>query len=155
MKNNHDLNECTYCHKFYKNKNVLRSHRNKCKVKKSMDIQKDNERTEQQTELEAANNTATEDENVGMRNNKKAQSDEKSQNYQRACSLCKKVYRSRGGYSRHMKIHRRTDKSNHVVKDDVPIEESVYILQNDLECVDENNGFYIVTDAGDTEHELT
>ena len=157
MKNNHDLNECTYCHKFYKNKNVLRSHRNKCKVKKSMDIQKDNERTEQQTELEAANNTATEDENenVGMRNNKKAKSDEKSQNYQRACSLCKKVYRSRGGYSRHMKIHRRTDKSNHVVKDDVPIEESVYILQNDLECVDENNGFYIVTDAGDTEHELT
>ena len=115
-----------------------------------MDRQINIEITEQQPELEAAPNTITADDNLGITTNKKT-NNVQSQNYQRACSLCKKVYNSRGGYSRHMKVHRRTDQSEHVVKDNVPIEESVYILQSALECVDENNGIYLVNDAGDTE----
>ena len=115
-----------------------------------MDRQTNIEITEQQPELEAAPNTITADDNLGITTNKKT-NNVQSQNYQRACSLCKKVYNSRWGYSRNMKVHRRTDQSEHVVKDNVPIEESVYILQSALECVDENNGIYLVNDAGDTE----
>lgn len=151
IKGNHTLSECKLCQKFFKNKNTLASHIYNYHGKKS-EIEVEATATEtaenESNQREAKDRNVTEEAimKIGEKTDGRSKSKtlKQTQEYLRECSLCKKSFHSRGGYSRHMKTHRAGDEIEKT-KDRIVLDGS--ILKEGLDT-----NFLIVQD--DQEHEV-
>ena len=98
----HTQRNCQYCGHTFKNKEVLRIHLYKCKVKR---IGRDQHEGPEETVVNTDQVKL-----MGNNNNKKQKSKGKSANYEKTCNLCQKKFRSKGGFYKHMNnVHKENE----------------------------------------------
>ena len=99
----HIQQKCQYCDHAFKNKEVLRSHLYKCKVKRRGLDKSPGERlaTTDQANLENNNN------------NNKSNSKSKANTFEKICNLCQKKFHSKGGFYKHRNnVHKGSENND-------------------------------------------
>ena len=114
LANFHSQHECKHCKKMYRNANTLRSHVFKCtKKKEPLAKTPDGKNTTgDNKDIKQGKDTNVE---VKVKNAKETEKDKtitpegpisETEKYIRSCTVCDKIYLSKGGYNKHIKTHK-------------------------------------------------